>query len=302
MIKYVKSSGGLVPAPSEDTAEVFLAILGADELRESKADFPHREEFLRTMRSIRYCKAEVFRDCIFGTLRIPQRSESYSPRLAFGYYMTENNLLIAEETGDLKKWAEKETDAVGSADSPDRLLLYVLEQATEDDILYLSHFENELEEMEESLSRRIPKDFFAVLTKRRKKISEFGAYYEQLIGIAELMQTGISDAFVQSGEMWEHFARRVELLLNHTHLLNEYLMQLRELYQSEQGARQNRTMEILTVVTTIFLPLTLLTGWYGMNFVNMPELTWKYGYIAVIAAAAVMVIAEIIYFKKKKLL
>ena len=79
-------------------------------------------------------------------------------------------------------------------------------------------------------------------------------------------------------------------------------MQLRELYQSEQGARQNRTMEILTVVTTIFLPLTLLTGWYGMNFVNMPELTWKYGYIAVIAVAAAMVIAEIIYFKKKKLL
>lgn len=61
-------------------------------------------------------------------------------------------------------------------------------------------------------------------------------------------------------------------------------------------------MCILTVVTTIFLPLTLLTGWYGMNFVYMPEIHWRFGYIAVIAAAIVIVIFEIIYFKKKKLL
>ena len=49
-----------------------------------------------------------------------------------------------------------------------------------------------------------------------------------------------------------------------------------------------------------FLPLTLLTGWYGMNFTGMPELSWRYGYLSVIIAAAIIVAAEIIYFKKKK--
>ena len=46
-------------------------------------------------------------------------------------------------------------------------------------------------------------------------------------------------------------------------------------------------MQILTIVTTIFLPLTLLTGFFGMNFVNMPELNWKYSYlmVGVISAA-----------------
>lgn len=53
-------------------------------------------------------------------------------------------------------------------------------------------------------------------------------------------------------------------------------------------------------LTTLFLPLTLFTGWYGMNFADMPELHWRYGYPVVIAAAVILVILEIIYFKKKK--
>ena len=86
------------------------------------------------------------------------------------------------------------------------------------------------------------------------------------------------------------------------HLLRENILQLRELYQSQQDAQQNKVMCILTVVTTLFLPLTLLTGWYGMNFINMPELHWEYGYVAVIITAVVIVLLEIVYFKKKKLL
>ena len=84
------------------------------------------------------------------------------------------------------------------------------------------------------------------------------------------------------------------------HLLRENVLQLRELYQSQQDEQQNKIMCMLTVVTTLFLPLTLLTGWYGMNFAYMPELQWKYGYITVIIAAVVIVVIEIIYFKKKK--
>ena len=70
---------------------------------------------------------------------------------------------------------------------------------------------------------------------------------------------------------------RVELLQNHVHLLRENVLQIRELYQSMQDARQNKIMVVITIVTTIFLPLTLITGWYGMNFVYMPELQWRYG-------------------------
>lgn len=59
-------------------------------------------------------------------------------------------------------------------------------------------------------------------------------------------------------------------------------------------------MKILTVVTTIFLPLSLVAGRYGMNFVNLPELAWKYGYPAVIAVSVLIVSACLWVMEKKK--
>ena len=56
------------------------------------------------------------------------------------------------------------------------------------------------------------------------------------------------------------------------------------------------------MVTTIFLPLTLIAGWYGMNFPGMPEFEWKYGYPAVIVISILIIVLEILYFKKKKML
>ena len=78
-------------------------------------------------------------------------------------------------------------------------------------------------------------------------------------------------------------------------------MQIRALYQSQIDAQQNRIVTMLTIITTIFLPLTLIAGWYGMNFPGMPEFSWKYGYIGVIAISVLIVIIEIIFFKRKKM-
>lgn len=95
------------------------------------------------------------------------------------------------------------------------------------------------------------------------------------------------------------FTHRAERLQNHVQLLRENMLQLRELYQSRQDARQNKIMGILTIVTTFFLPLTLITGWYGMNFAYMPELKWRYGYLSVIIVSLIIAIGEIIYFKRR---
>ena len=94
--------------------------------------------------------------------------------------------------------------------------------------------------------------------------------------------------------------KRIDRLKNQAQMLREYGMQIRELFQAEIDIRQNRIMKILTIVTTIFLPLTLVAGWYGMNFVHMPELTWQYGYPAVIVVSVAVVLVCLWVMKKKK--
>ena len=113
-----------------------------------KESFHHYQEFMHSLGSIRYCKAEIFRDCILGTMRIPQKSEQRNPLMAFGFYMTEEELFLIEETGDLKRWLEKQSDRLKNLESPDQLFLQLLEQMIENDIMYLLHYEKEIEQME----------------------------------------------------------------------------------------------------------------------------------------------------------
>ena len=80
----------------------------------------------------------------------------------------------------------------------------------------------------------------------------------------------------------------------------EYAKQVQDAYQAQVDAQQNRNMQFLTVISTIFFPLTLITGWYGMNFRNMPEL--ENGYPGVVILSLVVIAGCIFIFKKKKIL
>ncbi len=294
------SDGGLCPAPQEELSSLFLIILNTAELRDGMSELSYRRELLHSLGSIRYCKAEQGKGCILGAIRVPQKSEQRAQLLSFGFYLTERTLYLIEDTGKLKLWVEKQMDRLHDLRTPDQLLLQLMGRMIEDDILYLSHLEMAFEAMEDTLAGGAPKDFFLQLTRHRQKLSELNAYYEQLTAIGELMQLPSCCPLIQNAALWENYTKRCEQLQGYVHLLRENVLQLRELYQSLQGERQNKIMGMLTIVTTLFLPLTLLTGWYGMNFARMPELQWAYGYPVVIAVSALIVVAEIIFFKKAR--
>ena len=280
----------------------FFAVMSTTEFREKKEQFTYHKEMLHSLGSIRYCKAELFKDCVLGTIRLPQKNEQKKAQLSFGFYLTGRKVFFIEDEGKLKAWIDKQTEMFQEFDTPKQLLLRIMEHMIEEDTLYFSHMEAELDKLEEEISRGVGRNnnFFTSLTKHRQKLSEFNIYYEQLIDIGELFSTCDFYQSEQDTQGWDRFMHRVERLQNHVHLLRENVLQIRELYQSMQDARQNKIMVVITIVTTIFLPLTLITGWYGMNFVYMPELQWRYGYFAVIMISLVIVIAEIIYFKWKK--
>ncbi|MDO8365655.1 MAG: magnesium/cobalt transporter CorA [Saprospiraceae bacterium] len=80
----------------------------------------------------------------------------------------------------------------------------------------------------------------------------------------------------------------------------EMLANLEALYQAEAANRLNNVMRLLTVISTIFIPLTFIVGIYGMNFDYMPELRWHYGYFIVLGVMFCLMIGMLIYFRRKR--
>jgi magnesium transporter len=70
-------------------------------------------------------------------------------------------------------------------------------------------------------------------------------------------------------------------------------------YLSSVSNRMNEVMKVLTLIATIFIPLTFIAGIYGMNFANMPELQWRYGYFGILIVMAVIGISLVVYFRKR---
>jgi magnesium transporter len=89
-------------------------------------------------------------------------------------------------------------------------------------------------------------------------------------------------------------------ILDYMDTYRELSAELKENYMSNISFRMNQVMKLLTIITTIFIPLSFVAGVYGMNFHYMPELTWKYGYFAVWGLMVLMIIGMLFYFRKRK--
>ena len=83
-------------------------------------------------------------------------------------------------------------------------------------------------------------------------------------------------------------------------ILRESLESLMDLYNSTVSNKMNEVMQVLTIVSTIFIPLTFIAGIYGMNFQYMPELAWKNGYFYTLGTMVIVGIAMVIFMKRKR--
>lgn len=97
------------------------------------------------------------------------------------------------------------------------------------------------------------------------------------------------------GDIYDHLLKLSELVESN----REMTADMRDSYLSINSNRMNRIMMILTVITTIFIPLTFIAGVYGMNFRHMPELNWKYGYFAILGIMAFIGGGLFFWFKHK---
>ena len=309
MIRYIfdMEHGQLRPVKGNNNqtvpADWEIQLMDEKEFSSLSGDYPHRKTLKRSLSPVQYCKIETFSDCIQGTMKIPGKQDKGTSPLLFGFYQKDSTLILISETGELKHYLDRMRNDSMKGCTLNQFLLNFFELLIAEDVLHLQKLEERLNQVEEMLLSRQPEHFNEEILRHRKKLSGLHSYYEQLMNLGDLMQANISQALTREEcAGWQLYAGRSERLHDHVEMLREYLLQLRELYQSQVDLQQNRVMSILTVVTTIFLPLTLIAGWYGMNFPGMPEFEWKYGYPAVIVISILIIVLEILYFKKKKML
>lgn len=96
--------------------------------------------------------------------------------------------------------------------------------------------------------------------------------------------------------IYDHLVR-IEML---TMDLRDILESALNTYLSSVSNRMNEVMKMLTLIATIFIPLTFIAGVYGMNFINMPELEWRYGYFSILIVMAVIGISLVVYFRRRR--
>ncbi|MGL5256752.1 MAG: magnesium transporter CorA family protein [Proteocatella sp.] len=183
----------------------------------------------------------------------------------------------------------------------EKALYHFFANLIKNDMTYFESFEKEITDAEDMALSASRKEDLNKVISFHKELLRLKKYYEQLDIILDNLAANDNEIMSNEGErLMNIISNRVHRYQSNVLNLRDYVTQMREAYQAQIDIEQNELMKVFTIITSIFLPLTLIVGWYGMNFQNMPELTWKYGYLSVIIFSIIVSIFMIAFFKRKK--
>ena len=287
-----------------DAGSPYVAVLTTEQWMEQNENFDMgidtdmgADDFFTT-------KAEVNYDSLTGTFCIPVQSSLSGTEQRFAFALDETGIVFIDDSKNAlslvkriqrnKKWRKP---------SLERFLYDFLETIIHNDLQIMQRYERELESIEREIMENIEEAHIQRNNEIRGDIRDLRIHYEQLLDFGQELEENENGFFDEDNIRYFHmFSSRVDRMYNAATHLRDYTIQLNDLYQSQLDVKQNRIMTVLTVVTTIFMPLTLIVGWYGMNFKYMPELESRVGYPVVIIISLLIVAGSLTFFKIKKIL
>lgn len=279
-----------------------IEILTRKEYEKKYQNQTHKRILIQSLDNYQCCKADLLQSYTIGTLVIPDKSNLIDKEICFGYYLDEKKLIFVDDTGTVQPAIEAaEKTQIMEKRSAAHFFFEFLEYMVRDEVQFMQDYERLMTDMEEELTGEGGDEIPSMILKCRKELLRLNSYYNQLIDMSKTLKENYNGLLSkEDANLFRLFSDRIDRLADNTQSLREYALQIREMYQTQIDIKQNQVMKFLTVVTSIFMPLTLITGWYGMNFSRMPELHNKYSYLVIIILSLIIVGFEIWFFKKKK--
>lgn len=287
----------------KENEQVFL-IMSSDEMIHYKTYFNWPSRTIHTCLSHKPIpQVEVYEKFDFGILQKLIFEASQCMSQFFGFYVASHYLVLIFYTED--EWIERFFKSLMREQEEKYDISYVffrlLDEVIQLDPYYLDHISEQIGRLEERVLNEEAVEFSKEIIAIRKRLALFKRHYDPLVDIIEDFvgnENGICSS--QGIRYFKILRSRVNRLRMQVDSLSEYTTHVREAYDAQVDIKQNRIMKYFTFITSVFLPLTLIAGWYGMNFRTMPELTWKYGYIYVIVISLLSSFLCLYCFEKKR--
>lgn len=254
------------------------------------------------LKEVSFCRIETRQECLAGSLCIPKLLDVLGSQYKLLLFINQNHIVIIDDDDFARRIITRiRSSKTQQGATREQFIYNFLAQFMNRDIELLGRYEQVIMAMEEDVMNGKTQGFKNEIMPIRKELLTLRGYYEELMDFGKELEENENDFFAKKQlRYFGVIADRADRLKGKTAYLLEYAQQVRDAYQTQVDAEQNKNMQFLTVISTIFFPLTLITGWYGMNFENMPELA--NGYPGVIGLSLIVVVICILFFKKKKIL
>ncbi|MCD7723256.1 MAG: hypothetical protein LUH82_04840 [Clostridiales bacterium] len=220
-------------------------------------------------------------------------------------FIKKNFMLVVDLGGNdslvRKKFLETVSEASPINAALPKLLAAFFTKLIENDGMLIEKTAFNINRLEKAVfSNTARSDFNFKLLQIKNELLVLKNHYKRLIEVAETLAENENEIIEDSCKALSVFAEKVKRLREDADQLRDSVNHLQDAYSSFLELKLNETMKTFTSVTTVFFPLTLIVGWYGMNFTSMPEVSWKYGYIFVILLSGLVVGTIILILKKHR--
>ena len=254
------------------------------------------------LEKIGFCKIENQQECVAGTLCIPKLLDVLNSRYRMFFFVNRYHIVIVDdEDFSLRLIRRIQRKRMHQGETKEQFLYNFIAEFMSRDQEMLVAYERRLLRMEEDVTQEHTETFQNRLMPIRRELLNLRSYYDEMMDLTKELEENENGFFLKKHlKYFGTLSDRADRLMSRTVHLLEYAQQVKEAYQAQIDARQNSNMQFLTVLSTIFFPLTLITGWFGMNFRDMPGL--DNGYPAVMALSVIVILICIYIFKKKKII